>query len=335
MKKRTFIATIAVAIIAGVSIFVACTKEENANRNFLTKSISDHLTPTPEFPDNPYDSVGVRHNQLIAPAYQSIVNYGQWDVPMAITFANNTLAFYNYDTTYCRNWANMVLNDYEFLSTAEEMPEEFSPYSIYLSGASDNVVYILDTLFHGIYGMVGQSIIDYVAYKTRIMQCEVTVMGKDNLSDIEKLELLSSMSVLRHSIYFWKEIDPDYPDLQESDKPRKWYDFVILGLADAAGVVGGAVAGAAAGTPLGPGAAIAGGVAGGITGGIAASNGAATLINNYRGGGNNGNGSGNGSGNGNEGGNGGGDGNGDGNGGGNEGGNEGGNGGGNPDGGNN
>ncbi len=42
MKKRTFIATIAVALIAGVSIFVACTKEDN--RNGYAKSDTDPMS---------------------------------------------------------------------------------------------------------------------------------------------------------------------------------------------------------------------------------------------------------------------------------------------------
>lgn len=40
MKKRTFIATIAVALIAGVSIFVACKKEENSKRTHVQELVS-------------------------------------------------------------------------------------------------------------------------------------------------------------------------------------------------------------------------------------------------------------------------------------------------------
>ena len=42
MKKRTFVATIAVALVAGVSIFVACTKEDN--RNGYTKLDTDPIS---------------------------------------------------------------------------------------------------------------------------------------------------------------------------------------------------------------------------------------------------------------------------------------------------
>ena len=38
MKKRTFIATIAVALIAGISIFVACKKEEKKSAEFTVKA---------------------------------------------------------------------------------------------------------------------------------------------------------------------------------------------------------------------------------------------------------------------------------------------------------
>ena len=40
MKKRTFIATIAVALIAGISIFVACKKEENSKQTHVQELVS-------------------------------------------------------------------------------------------------------------------------------------------------------------------------------------------------------------------------------------------------------------------------------------------------------
>ena len=235
-------------------------------------------------------------------AFQDVVNSGQWNVSMAITFANNTLALNNYDTTNTRYKALSVLGDYEFLYEVEEMPEEFSPYSIYTCGLSDMAAYILDTLCKGVYRMaIEDSIIDYVIYKSRIMQCEVSVMSNDYLSVADKLELLSSMSILRHSLWFWNQIDDEYPNMQPKAKVAKWIKYTLIGIADAVGGTAGAVAGFATGG-------VAGGVAGGLSVGLTTSNGTATLIKNVEEISNQNNNSGNGNGNGSGDGNGGGDG---------------------------
>lgn len=291
-RTKTILAIIAVAIIAGVSIFVACTKENSSL--FITKSISDHLTPTPEFPDNLYDTVGAWHNMLLMPSYQNLVNNGQWDASMAITFANQESALHNFDTTYCRSWATSIREDWENIFLLEEMPEAFPTSINNYCSVSDNVAYILDTLIQGVYKMANDDEeTDYVPFKKRIMQCEVTVMSTDYITSSEKAILLSSMSVLRYSLFFWRErLDQDYPELQESDRPKKWVKYLCVGLADVAGgVIGG----------------VSSGGLGAVTGAAAASNCALAIAkeiendsnqgNNNGGTGNGGDGDGNGNGN--------------------------------------
>ena len=63
MKKRIILATIAVAIIAGVSIFAACTKEENKRNVVHSNSKSADAT------DNPYDFMGQWHNEALTGLY--------------------------------------------------------------------------------------------------------------------------------------------------------------------------------------------------------------------------------------------------------------------------
>ncbi len=59
MKKRTFIATIAVAIIAGVSIFMACTKEE------ISVSASSNKPDNKLSYESELEAAGQMHNNIL------------------------------------------------------------------------------------------------------------------------------------------------------------------------------------------------------------------------------------------------------------------------------
>ena len=77
MKKRTFIATIAVAIIAGVSIFVACTKEEknNISHVFTNKNLP---TSIPYYAD--YDELISVINT--ASSFESIEELNEYELQL-------------------------------------------------------------------------------------------------------------------------------------------------------------------------------------------------------------------------------------------------------------
>jgi hypothetical protein len=110
----------------------------------------------------------------------------------------------------------------------------------------------------------GENAAYYTDIKGRIVNWETGVQNDQNISSQEKTYLLRVSSIARYSILYWyREFTRCDPNVQPSQRKRKWWQWLIVGICDVAGGIAGATVNA--------------GVA--VSAGAAASVAAATIIN--------------------------------------------------------
>ena len=208
MKNRTFIATIAVAIIAGVSIFVACKIVKTTNTIFKSADASD----------NPYDFMGQWHNEALTGLYN------QYNT----LFVSDSAAYAYLNQFIMSKFSNITLSDLPTFDesqsgTAILMDETYymligeQPMSQYLS---DPVLkYATDSLTHILTYMAIRD--NYLLtpddFSSKIFKLEDTILslnmhstptvadGNDMiLNDYDRI--LSCLAVARYSYSFWYNI---------------------------------------------------------------------------------------------------------------------------------
>ena len=83
---------------------------------------------------------------------------------------------------------------------------------------------------------------DYKTIYNKIIAFEQKIMEDKSISIKEKEILLESMSIARHSMYFWYNYYNN-PTGATYQAKKKWWHWLIIGLADVAGGVLGSSSG--------------------------------------------------------------------------------------------
>ncbi len=267
-----------VALVYASLGFISC---ENDETGFgVNEKLASDEVLLPVYPANTansYDSVGQIHNTMLQSCRVDVLSLykrnGNITVAEANDIAQNTLHRAGYDTTLFKyNDLCTLLSD-----TATIFRNYISASRLSTKGKDImcSTISLMDSLARN-------EVDNYMAYKAIIVNTEQFINEDRTIDNQEKSILLSAMSVLRYSLYYWSLTENYLIDNNtKAKKMPKWVRITMMAVADAAGGIGGALTGAAVGTTVGgPAGSVAGGVAGSITGAITASNGAATLCDN-------------------------------------------------------
>lgn len=254
--------TLIVAIFA-MFLLIGCEKN---NSNLTKKSTSNDF---PHNSNNIYDDIGSKHNSLLDDCRNKTLLFIRnnpdsiLNLEKSIEISNSILLENDYDTTGYASLTRMILSDTSklFSNTIENL--SLSPFSYTIL---TNLIEELDSL-----AMSGNK--EYVNYKSIVVNYEDLIIKDSTLTDVEKFTLLSSTSIMRHSLYYWSNNESYCSLMTAKAKVPKWIRAVAMAVCDVAGGIAGGVVGAVSGGS-------AGAVDGAIKGAVTASNGVSTLIDN-------------------------------------------------------
>ena len=260
------------SIIIIALMVVSCEKDKE--RKIINQgNLKDMPTQTmPRNSLNPFDSVGIVHNNMMSLCSTGISAYcashDSLNIVSVDSIARNILFSNNYDTS---------------LYTLEDFKTMFegagASFNSFFTNLDVNSVqsWLLKNMMDGLseivkkdgsYGDIYDYLVDY----------ESEILANNKIEDLDKEIVLIAASVLRHSTYYWITGRPHVHGMPSSKQDD--VSFWTIVASDFAGAVNGACLGAAtgsaAGTVIQPGAgttvgATLGGIIGGIVGGVVAS----------------------------------------------------------------
>lgn len=250
MKLKTHFSPIWALVLFTMACILpsSCNKETDGYVGSPTTKNSYSL---PSNENNPWDSIGVIHNMLLDKCRKQMMtlcpNSDFWNIQFADSVADVVLAQHGYLTDMLDGgFVDSLFADSiaYYLSFAEK------------NGASNVVIAILMNIFTGVEGLI-ESDNTYLYIKKWIDQQELNVVNNNFTSYTDKCLILSSTSVLRHSLYYWM-VFPGLVDnpsvMAKEDTPPQTNNFVNfwkVALADAGGAISGALSGSAASNPIG------------------------------------------------------------------------------------
>ncbi|MBO7542218.1 MAG: hypothetical protein J6T33_11235 [Bacteroidales bacterium] len=223
MKKRIILATIAVAIIAGVSIFAACTKEENKRNVVHSNSKSADAT------DNPYDFMGQWHNEALTGLYNQ---YNTLFVSDENAYAY--LKQFIKTKLSCFDTSTMQTMDELNYTTEARMDLTYSAITGDIS-LSDNLgdavlKYVTDSLTKIYTNMVtvDNCLLDPDGFSSKIYHLEDTILSLNQHSTptvadgndmiLNKYDMvLSCLAIARYSYSFWYNVATDEDNFLHDD----------------------------------------------------------------------------------------------------------------------
>ena len=195
MTKRTIFATIAVAIIAGVSIFVACTKEEKKDRiNSSNKDLSTELNMTP----------GELHNMLLINSLQH---------PYYGTASEYTLLQQDYALLQSLGMPTDITFD-AFVDGVDTtgVEDDISLYEMVLADVVNNNYSDFFVELSYKLNRAG-TIISIDSFLTYMQLMQDTIAMYADLSEHERNVLTGAISIGIKSAIFWEY---DYPNMIDS-----------------------------------------------------------------------------------------------------------------------
>lgn len=224
MKKTRYIkffvvAIVVILVIGGISL-VSCEKGEYAKQtasvNYAKRNPLSNL-------NNPYDSVGLMHNNAM-----SALLCGSDGLPSsmreAIASAENYLYEQGFDTVGDYALVSKIIDDAEF------------NYFNFVSSQKISVVSIdvINSMLYDVASMsIGGNYSGYNSYRDYLIDVESKIIASDAIPSSEKDKLLMAAAVYRYSLYYW------YNYFEKTKMPL-WGKIAIIAGADA---VGAAVAG--------------------------------------------------------------------------------------------
>jgi hypothetical protein len=248
-------------------LVAACSKSKFENPNAvnppeITTDGGEGGECDPLNSSNPWDDVGIYHNEALEYVKEqagSVANLAEY-VGYSNTYVVNTFG------------EQMSMEELETLLPSPDQVEsiladepnwysnviESSSYSAAVKEKFSNLIaLIIDT--------DGYEDADYCTVKGQIVDFEEQILADETLSTEEKDQVLRVSSVARHSLYFWYM---QYLETEGTAK-RKWWQWLVVGVADVAGGIAGGIA-------TGP--TVVGVVAGAVAGAAGASSGAAAVM---------------------------------------------------------
>lgn len=273
--KKAFI----VAIITA-ALWLSCAKQglknekpelpDNSSSGLATEGGRGGGSPdcnNPANPLNPWDSVGIYHNQAM--------NYVKQQSEGVDKTLSNYLGFANDYVISLFDRRDTNLPSKLFTASAVESllsdTTDFYERMINRSSFSRNGKSYLNELISYLKDTSNDNSTEYCQLKERVMQVENEIQADEYLGSDEKDKLLMITSVARYSLFHWNNEYQGRLSGGETgtEKKRKWWQWLIIGIADVAG----GIVGATVGSPTGVGA-----VAGAVAGAAGASGGAAGAI---------------------------------------------------------
>jgi hypothetical protein len=220
-------------------------------------------------PNNPYDSVGKRHNagvRAILPTYQSGTEptmQNSWSY--TISYFQN----YGYSPTFMDVVEDSTQNRYD--STIYTMTVNSLATYLYNSGLISSKMEGYMTNLGNLCNALNSDSVSAANYQTfanNVISLETTIVNDASLDSTEKYSLLAGTSVARYSTNYWM----NYADSVTGEKTPgggSWFSWSTVGGGDVSGAVSGAVTGgAAAGFATGGAAILPGAGVGAITGAV-------------------------------------------------------------------
>ena len=264
MKSKTLS-----VLVLSILLVTACSKQSadkpnDADQKQPASSVSSNQTGgcgDPSNGSNPWDSVGVYHNYALGHVKKQAFG-GTADVKQYLDYSNSYMV---------STFSSRVSNIRELLPSEDQitsiLADSASYYSNFIdkSPYSDGVKSKFKELIGIITDKVGYDDADYCDIKVRILEFEEKLLADGELKAEEKDQVLKVSSVARYSLYFWYN---EYQASLETGK-RKWWQWLIVGVADVAGGIAGGIA-------TGP--TVVGVVAGAVAGAAGASSGAAAVL---------------------------------------------------------
>lgn len=254
MKKYTKILAVAIAAIMtiGSISFVSCNKENNddVSRNH-SGSMEKTDAVSPRNANNPYDTIGALHNIMMDECRGKMQSYymanGSWSIAASDSIATVILADHGfYVPGYNLNFITSLFAD---------SASYYTDYAVALGATNyeeENIINIINITRELFFANE-----PYSQIKERIVNEEALVLSNQGLTNDEKFVILSTTSVLRHSLYYWLTYDgfdrgmslsakEDNPP-QNSNSGRGWR----IALADVGGALAGVLTGASTGATIG------------------------------------------------------------------------------------
>jgi hypothetical protein len=195
--KKIFL-PITFCLLAAATTFTSCKKTQDNTSNVKPSTTAQTARDVDDAanPANPFDEVGYQHNEGLQNT-RSV-----WNTP-GRTFESVYTGEVNYihqnvdnnvvppDMTYLQNLYTQVNgdaanNDVNFINSTQLSPLA-KTYANQMFSAALNP----------------DPNADYFGVKAAIIQVETTIINDQNLSQSEKQQLLTSASVLRHSMLYW------------------------------------------------------------------------------------------------------------------------------------
>lgn len=243
---------IIILFILSASLFSCTDKNEDI---FATKSDTTIIDPTNT--NNPYDSVGINHNNYLDLVFTEIFNkYGNPN-ELEVDLIKKETESIILEEGLCSSEFLEITSDYIDVSRIIDEDDVFFENLMDSELSADTKLYIQQLL--------SQYDISYPELDSFIRNKEDLIINDGSIQEEEKVILLSFTSVFRHSSFYWKEIE------YTKKAAPKWFRITA---ADAKGAVAGAATGATVGalttggTPVG---ATTGAIIGGTFYAIAAS----------------------------------------------------------------
>ncbi|MBG6129765.1 hypothetical protein IWQ47_000933 [Aquimarina sp. EL_43] len=239
---------IIITLLLGFLLF-SCTEENNTDlqkneiENVLdsSKNALKYCNGS-EDSKNPYNYVGEIHNEIVN---AFVINHSneKLDVDEIVAVVEN-LANVNQNFLRIKDEEYTPVDSSIILKGANDFENNFHTIinSLDLSSqAKDKLVTVVDYLFDKAYSSREPNLEDV---QKNLIKFENDILSNKGFNELEKRTILSAISTARYSTCYWYNY---YGAIKVADnsitKKRKWWQWLIVGVAD----VGGAIAGSAGG----------------------------------------------------------------------------------------
>ena len=268
MKKLTFLLILVTFVVS----FFSC------NREIVSTDLEEITTINASNPLNPYDFIGEMHNKALGNVMMQVSISSKKmsiqeiiDISRACSFEQ--LSIFPMTKSITLDEIEGMTEE-EVLRLLEDFDNNFDNFinelDLSLQAKSE-----LRTFVSTMLSMSETDNLDYDMLYQEVVNFEnsLLVNGQTELNEIDELAVLGGTATLRYSLAYWEDT---CVTLDTKSGPRKWWKWVVIGLADACGAVTGAITGYTVGTAIER--PILGAVAGAVGGAVTASSTATTWV---------------------------------------------------------